>query len=559
MNRGAFFNKSRRDVLRLVAATGIGAAACSAAGNAINVPDLAGLRIADPRAGLAYVKEAGRAGSFRWEAGDYRAAITNDPFCGRYVASRSTSAQLGAWVRQGDLLTPEMFGTVPLQQDHSQQLHALFDQIGPGIRVELNGRYILARGITIARKSNFHIAGTGSIIMRSGTPVTNDHGILYFVECHDFELAELTCDANRASRAPREVPAHSITFQSCRRFRCTKVRSVNAVCDGFMLFSATPERSDTHCRDFQFIDCVADNCFRQGCSVIQGHAGLFRGGAFSNTNGTAPAAGIDFESDMGAPNGSISDITVDRVRFAGNQGFGLLVSTVSRPRNIVAINCFFDDNRRGAISWGSISGRIICPRISGFGSEAERGAIDVPAGDGGRAADSIKIEAPYFTRVTTPRADTPLVYVHASAYAPVMITDMAADACGAIAGLNRDGSNLSSAVVRASLGRIDGAVSVSGSGCTIAGNQLDRFFGSAIVVTGEDVTIEANTLTAPRFNDVNGTIRILASGAKVLNNVIQTTQGMVGIRVVGPIRSLTGNRITGFGRSVVATAIRSGT
>ncbi|MFW1582097.1 hypothetical protein ACEV7R_24010, partial [Vibrio parahaemolyticus] len=69
------------------------------------------------------------------------------------------------------------------------------------------------------------------------------------------------------------------------------------------------------------------------CSVIQGHAGVFRGGAFSNTNGTAPAAGIDLESDAGAPNGSISDIMVDRVRFIGNQGFGLLVSTVSRPRD----------------------------------------------------------------------------------------------------------------------------------------------------------------------------------------------------------------------------------
>ncbi|AIT08374.1 hypothetical protein MC45_17680 (plasmid) [Sphingomonas taxi] len=537
---------------------GIAATACSAAGKAVDVPDLAGLRTADPRSGLIRLSEVGRAGLFRWQAGDYRTAIASDPLGGRYIAARSTSASLGAWVRQGNLLTPEMFGATPIQQDHSKQLCALFDQIGPGIRIELNGRYILARGITIARKSNFRITGTGSIVMRSGTPVTYDHGMLFFVECSDFELATLTCDANRVARIPREVPAHSLTFQSCRRFRCIGVRSVNAVCDGFILFSATPERFDTHCRDFQFIDCVADNCFRQGCSVIQGHAGVFRGGAFSNTNGTAPAAGIDLESDAGAPNGSISDIMVDRVRFIGNQGFGLLVSTVSRPRDIVATDCVFDDNRRGAISWGSARGHIIRPRISGFGPDAERGAIDIPAGDGWRTDEPIKIETPKFTRVTTPRADTPLIYVHAAAYAPAVITQMTADACGGIAGLNRDGSHLSAAVVLASLGRVDGAISVSGRACTVADNRVDRFFGSAIIVTGSDATVEANTLTEPRFNDINGTIRILASGAKVVNNIIKAKQAMVGIRVAGPIRLLGGNRITGFGRSVAAVATESG-
>lgn len=553
-----FTKKSRRDALRLVAAAGIAATACSATGKAIDVADLAGLRAADPRAGLVRLSEAGRAGLFHWQAGDYRAAIASDPLGGRYVAARSTSASLGAWVRHGDLLTPEMFGATPIQQDHSQQLHALFDQIGPGIRIELNGRYILARGITIARKSNFRVIGTGSIVMRSGTPVTYNHGMLSFVECNDFELATLTCDANRAARVPREVPAHSITFQSCRRFRCTGVRSVNAVCDGFFLFSATPERPDTHCRDFQFIDCVADNCFRQGCSVIQGHAGLFQGGIFSNTNGTAPAAGIDFESDAGAPDGSISDMKVDRVRFVGNQGFGFLVSTVSRPSDIVVTDCIFDDNRLGAISWGSARGRITRPRVCGFCPDAERGAIDVPAGDGWRTDEPIKIEAPCFTRVTTARADTPLVYVHAAAYAPVVITQMIADACGAIAGLNRDGSRLSSAVVHASLGRVDGAISVSGRACRVADNRVDQFFGSAIIVTGDEATVEANTLTTPRFNDTNGTIRILASGAKVVNNVIKAKQAMVGIRIAGPVRSLGGNRITGFSQSVVAPASGSG-
>lgn len=517
-----------------------------------DVLDIDGLRAADPNVMAVRVCETGRSGLFHWKEGDFRTEIAGDPLGGRYVSADSIPASSGAWVRQGDLLTPEMFGANPMQEDHTRHLQAMFDQASPGIHIELNGRYVLSRGIFVTRKSNFKVSGRGSIVMRAKTPVTYHHGMLYFAECTDFELDELTFDANRAGREPREMPAHSITFQSCERFRCTRIRSLNAVCDGFFLFSASPERPDSHCRNFQFIDCIADNCFRQGCSVIHGHSGLFQGGTFSNTNGTAPAAGIDFESDEGAPYGSISDMTVDRVRFVGNQGFGLLVSTVSRPRDISAIDCIFENNRRGAISWGSVGGRIVRPRISGFGPNAERGAIDIPVGDGTRTDEPIIIEAPEFTGVTTPRADTPLIYVHASAYAPVIITGMRADACGSIAGLNRDGSRLSGTDVRASLGQVDGAISVSGHACIVAGNKVDQFFGSLIVVTGENVMIRANTLAAPRFNNANGAIRILAPGATVTDNIIEAEDANVGIRIAEPRRYLGRNRITGFSRTVVS-------
>lgn len=554
---GMHTDRSRRDFL-LQTASGFVVAACSVMDAPDDVLDIDGLRAADPSVMAVRVCETGRSGLFHWKEGDFRTEIAGDPLGGRYVSADSIPASSGAWVRQGDLLTPEMFGANPMQEDHTRHLQAMFDQASPGIHIELNGRYALSRGIFVTRKSDFKVSGRGSIVMRAKTPVTYHHGMLYFAECTDFELEELTCDANRAERKPREMPAHSITFQSCERFRCTRIRSLNAVCDGFFLFSASPERPDSHCRNFQFIDCIADNCFRQGCSVIQGHSGLFRGGTFSNTNGTAPAAGIDFESDAAAPDGSISDMEVDRVRFVGNQGFGLLVSTVSRPRDIIATDCIFENNRRGAISWGSIGGRILRPRISGFGPAAERGAIDFPSGDGKRTDVPIVIEAPRFTRVTTSRADTPLIYVHSAAYAPVTITGMTADVCGSIAGLNRDGSRLLGADVRASVGQVDGAISVSGHACVVMDNRVDQFFGSLIVVTGKAVTIRANTLTAPRFNDANGAIRILAPGATVTENVIEAQEAKVGIRIAEPIRLLGSNRVTGFGQSVVSLPIVGG-
>jgi hypothetical protein len=349
------------------------------------------------------------------------------------------------------------------------------------------------------------------------------------------------------------VPAHTVNFQSCQHFQCTGVRSVNAVCDGFILFSATPGRAETRCRHFRFLDCVADNCYRQGCSVIEGHDGLFSGGAYTNTNGTAPAAGIDLESDVTAPAGAISAIVLRQVRFAGNRGYGLLVSTVARPSDIVVEDCMFEENRAGAISWGALSGRIARVVISGFTSTATRGAIDVPTGDGARVAGVMRIEAPRFTRVTTMRPEHPLVYVHAAAFAPIAVIGLQADACAGIAGLNRDGSSLEDAVVSASLGAVDGAISVSGHGCTVARNRVERFFGSVLIATGRDVVVRANILTTPRFNDRNGVVRILGTGATVVNNLIEGW-GDVALKLAQPARAVRENRIAGFAHAIVGTA-----
>lgn len=541
---------------RMLKAIGAGLVSLAAGRSSAEMPfrevqDLDALAWTDPRARAVHLIDIARAGVFQWRVGDFSAKVARDVFGGRYIASHIVPPRSGAWVRQGDVLTPEMFGARPDQADHTSHIEALFNHVDKGVHIELNGRYILSRGITIARKSGFRIGGTGELVMRAGTPVAYDYWLLYLVECADFELASVTFDANRAGRAPREVPAHTILFQSCQRFRCTGVRSINAVCDGFILLSATPERIDTHCRDFQFIDCSADNCFRQGCSVIQGHDGLFRGGSYSNTNGTAPSAGIDLECDEGAPPGSISEIVFENVRFAGNQGYGLLVSTISRPKDIVTTDCVFEDNGAGAISWGATRGRIARAKISGFGDGAVRGAIDVPAGDGWHSDGNTTIERPSFSRVTTARPDNQLVYVHAAAYGPVLITGMEADACGGIAGLNRDGSSLIGATVRASLGKADGAVSVSGRNCTVAENRIDQYFGSVIIVTGEGAIVRSNMLLASRFNNGNGAIRILAGGAVIERNIIESRDGTTGIRLTRSPLTIQDNRIAGFAHGIV--------
>lgn len=527
------------------------ASACSTRDAFRSVATLEELREVPPGGDVVRLTQEGRAGSFRWHAGDYTAAVAKDPCEGRYVASNIRSAASGVWLREGRVLTPEMFGANAAQDDHTAVMTALFDQLDRGSIVRMDGKYRLTSGITISRKSSFSIEGAGILTMRSGTPVAHGYWILYFVECSDFRMSSVIVDANRAGRLPAEVPAHSIIFQSCTMFTCENVKSVNAVCDGFYIASATPERRETHCSNFKFIDCVADNCFRQGCSIIQAHRAVFSGGAFTNTQGTAPAAGIDLECDPGAPIGAISDISFRKVRFSGNRGFGLLVSTVSRPEEIEAIDCVFENNLGGALSWGATTGRIIRPRISGFHDGSVRGAIDVPAGDGWRGGAGTAIVGPRFSNVTTQRADKSLVYVHSEAYGPVAVTDMVADACGAIAGLNRDHSSLSGSILKASLGRVDGAISISGQGCAVVGNKIEDFYGSVILSTGNGVVIRSNQLASPRYSDDNGAIRSLGKKATIEENLVSGRGAGAGIRIGHATFSVRDNRVSGFVRPLV--------
>ncbi len=79
-----------------------------------------------------------------------------------------------------------------------------------------------------------------------------------------------------------------------------------------------------------------DNNRRQGFSLISGKNILIDGCTFSNTNGTAPEAGIDLEpnttSDM------LQNITIQNSKSTGNHGSGVLVSIGNLNRSSAPIS-----------------------------------------------------------------------------------------------------------------------------------------------------------------------------------------------------------------------------
>ena len=85
---------------------------------------------------------------------------------------------------------------------------------------------------------------------------------------------------------------HALSVSGSRNVVLEGLTFVESGGDGIYISSPTPE---TTSRDIVIRDCVCDRHHRQGMSVISAENLLVENCVFSNTKGTAPEAGVDFE------------------------------------------------------------------------------------------------------------------------------------------------------------------------------------------------------------------------------------------------------------------------
>lgn len=255
--------------------------------------------------------------------------------------------------------------------DDTAAIQAALNAIGAGVCLRLgNATFKVSDALTVTGKTDFQIDGEGAtIIAANGMPVAAAKGLLYLTNCQRFTVKNLTFDGNRANRTPAEVPAHTVTLISCKRFIFENVHSNNAVVDGFYFATSDNTDTSTYCQYFQMIGCYANNCYRQGASVINGYDFQFIGGAYTNTTGTAPQAGIDVESNVGATVGNTRGAFIG-VTFSGNAGAGLLLSDVGGSKVFSVEHCYFSQNAGGGIATFADQTRI---RDSYFGNHSGAG------------------------------------------------------------------------------------------------------------------------------------------------------------------------------------------
>jgi hypothetical protein len=275
---------------------------------------------------------------------------TTDSSLVTYVPAGTGATQRTVQAKLRDVVSVKDFGVVGDGTDETIKMQAAFAKVDTGVRLSLSGLTVVINDpVSITNKSNFVIDGEGgTIIAKNGMSVSSGKMLILLTNCESFKIENITFDANRANRTPAEVAAQTVYVVSCRKFVFENVHSNNAVVDGFYFATATNTNPATYCLDFQIINCFADNGYRQGVSVINAYDFQFIGGAYTNTNGTLPAAGIDVESNSGATLGNARGL-FQGVRFEGNDGPGLVLSNESNAQSFVVNACYFSANSNGGL------------------------------------------------------------------------------------------------------------------------------------------------------------------------------------------------------------------
>lgn len=440
-------------------------------------------------------------------------------------------------------LTPKNFGALGGDYDDTEALQSFLNALGNGIDGVIDQAYRHSTLLGMSGQSNFRLGGHGSLTMIDGASVNDAGGGIRFIGCSDFVLQDFSVYGNRANRTPANAGAHLINFRSCKRFTVERVKAYDSCTDGFYMGSATPADKVTHSSQFAFIDCVADNCYRQGMSIIQGNHGRITGGSFTNTNGGAPQAGIDLESNDADAENSIEDITLSEVYFEGNVGAGLLVSSRCNPRDIKIVRCTFKDSGTKAIDWGCTANGVIEDCIfDGAGNSITRGVIDIPNQP---SVGDLEIIRPLFRNMTFDTTGQWLVYVDSASSGKVRITGLKVDTCYQVASLGRD-CVFEDGRVSSTVG--NKGVFVAGPRCKVRRNIISGFAYNAIFANGADAEITDNALLEPTVNNSSGVLRVLQAGGVVDRNLIARASSAAGygIRVDAGYRSLQDNRVEGF-------------
>ena len=117
---------------------------------------------------------------------------------------------------------------------------------------------------------------------------------------------------------------HGIALLSCVDVRIEGISVADTGGDGLYV-SSSPRRTDHDgmrgSRNVSVRNCVFDRNYRQGISIIGVDGFLAEDVVMSNTRGTPPAAGIDFEPNKAVQ--CLRNIVLRRCRIEGNQGNGI--------------------------------------------------------------------------------------------------------------------------------------------------------------------------------------------------------------------------------------------
>ncbi len=250
--------------------------------------------------------------------------------------------------------------------DDSAALNSAFQAIKDGgdMYFEQGKIYAISRGIEIDGARNFNIYGRNATlrVIDGYQPSGNFSHPLSIRNSTDFSVNDLVIDGNRARRQPAEDwRLDNIKILECKRFTFRNVVSNNALDDGFYLDVLAGSHQDRTAANSEgkFINCSADNAYRNGMSIIVGRNIEIIGGSYTNANGIWPQSGIDIEPNEEDISPGAEDIVIRDATFTGNNGAGVMATNYwSGVERVTVENNYFSDNALAGVMMAVKTGLV---------------------------------------------------------------------------------------------------------------------------------------------------------------------------------------------------------
>ena len=195
------------------------------------------------------------------------------------------------------------------------------------------------------QSGSFYLVGD-NLLIPSNTGIVCETGVVIKTKASSFgsgdaifymnEVDNVTIQGNGAIlQGLREGSGTSIISMGVKIAGSTNVRIHDLKCidasgDGFLI-QASDDNTTAFSKDIWLMNCVAQNCMRQGLSIISAKDVWVDCCRFADTNGKSPSAGIDIEPESIS---SMYGIKVTNCIADGNTGGGFMVDLNTIPNNV---------------------------------------------------------------------------------------------------------------------------------------------------------------------------------------------------------------------------------
>ncbi len=241
---------------------------------------------------------------------------------------------------------------------------------------------------TMNARSNQSVFLAAGVILQATSKAWGGLGFFRIDGVSNFQLQGGVFDGNKAVQPAGNLIG--ILMLASDNVRCIGVTAMNFPSDNVTLGSQGDgfymgNTGAVVCTNIELIGCYSVRNVRQGLSIVQADGVAVIGGAYNETSGNNPGAGIDVEADPGI--GDVRNVRIIGVELRGNQ-IGLVLTESSF--NTTVKGCTVLASRGNSIALTEITNGVITGNyIEASGQTTDGAIVEIVNSDGVVFSDNV--------------------------------------------------------------------------------------------------------------------------------------------------------------------------